>query len=263
MKREHTSFHTSTDTLARMGMRMNRLAVFARFRHRSDNLIGAEVLGLRARKSRARNAAGGHLDPINPTLDLHAYGPAHLICAVDDHSEGLVAFHAHPCWSTVKKPGWAGQDGTSSNDVWAGDHPLGYTVADRRTNIAAATAIADGGESGFQDMRRITRSFQCIELHTLLELQLPHVGLIAVVGEMCVCIDQTGHDGEPGDVDHAGIATVAKPARWSHRLDLPVLHHEACTGHRLAASPVDHASAEQHRLHLDRVPCLTGQSGAR
>ena len=81
--------------------------------------------------------------------------------------------------------------------------PLRNAVADRRPDVSAAAAIADGGEAGLQNVRRVARRFQRVELDALLELELPDIWLVAVIGEVRVGIDQARHDGEASDIDDA------------------------------------------------------------
>ena len=51
VEREHARLDASADALPRMGMRMDGLAVLACLRHRCADLVGAEVLGLRASRT--------------------------------------------------------------------------------------------------------------------------------------------------------------------------------------------------------------------
>src|SRR5690242_11623501 len=86
VKREHAGLNASPDALSRVGMRMHGLAVLARLRYGRHDLLSAEVFGFGAGKARPRDAACRDLDPVDATLDLRAYGAAHLIGAVDHHA---------------------------------------------------------------------------------------------------------------------------------------------------------------------------------
>ena len=57
VEREHPRLDAGAYTLPRMSMRMDGFAVLASFRHRRNDFVGAEILGLRGRKPRASNAA--------------------------------------------------------------------------------------------------------------------------------------------------------------------------------------------------------------
>ena len=76
-----------------------------------------------------------------------------------------------------------------------------HAVADRWADISATAAIADGGEPGLQNVRRVAGRFESVELNALLELELPDVGLVAVIGEVRVGVDQARHDGKARDID--------------------------------------------------------------
>ena len=141
--------------------------------------------------------------------------------------------------------------------------PLRNAVTDRRPDVSAAAAIADGGDAGLQNVRRVARGFERVELDAFLELELPDVWLVAVIGEVRVGIDQARHDGEASDIDHAGVAAVAELCHRPHRVDLAILHDHAGAGNRIAAGAVNQGPADEYRLHLDRVPCLIDPASRR
>jgi hypothetical protein len=78
----------------------------------------------------------------------------------------------------------------------------------------------------------------------LLELVLPDVGLVAVIGEMRMAVDQARHKGEPRDVDNPSVAAVFDPPARSRRVNLALLHDNAGIRDGLAARAVDQGPAD-------------------
>src|SRR5262249_60244454 len=133
-----------------------------------------------------------------------------LASSVAGQAGRLIAFHADPGGLSVKKSGRAGQDRAGGHDVGSRYDALRHAVTDRRPDVSPTAAIADGSEASLQNVCRVARGFQRVELHALLELELPDVGLVTVIGEVGMDVDQAGHNGQACDVDDVGIPPIAQ-----------------------------------------------------
>jgi hypothetical protein len=156
----------------------------------------------------------------------------------------MVAFQPDPNGHAVQKPGRAGEDRPGRHNARARNDFLRHPVADSRADVPAAAAVPDRGEAGLQDVRRVARGLQRVQLDALLELVLPDVGLVAVIGEMRMAVDQARHKGEPRDVDNPSVAAVFDPPARSRRVNLALLHDNAGIRDGLAARAVDQGPAD-------------------
>src|SRR5262249_40383393 len=139
----------------------------------------------------------------------------------------------------------AGQYGARGNDVGARDDALRHGVTQCRSDISAAAAIADRGETGLQDLPCVARCLQRVELYALLELELPHVGLVAVIGEVRVRVKEARRDGQAAAVDDLGGAPAAQLCGGSRRANPALGDDDAGVGERLATRTVDQRAADE------------------
>ena len=228
--------------LGRRGVHRHRAAAAARHAHDQVQLLLGE--GGLPRAARTPAVVAVDLDPVGAAAHLVAHHARQLVHA----ARFLGAVREVEFRGAARRVAAARHDGArGGDDARSGDDALVHRVPQADVGVARAlrAEVAHGCDAGEQrGPRRHHRARGAQRQRLVEDLIVPRRFVVGVQQQVRVALDESGHESQPAQLDHAGAGRTGDRCRGPGGADAVAVDDDFPAG--LHALAVEHALGAQH-----------------